>query len=102
MLVWTSCTVATSKLTTVEVQWLSTMAKAVVMCGDEATLATPTAEAATGTTASLAGMLGKVRHQLVKKWRPSSTAPLWVCKEHQTPTALSGKTVTIKTQSKDL
>ena len=78
--------VTTSNLTTVEVQRLTTMA--VVMCGDKTTLATPTAEAATGTTATLADMLGKVRHQLVKTWRPSSTALLWVCKEHQIATAL--------------
>lgn len=82
--------VDTSLLTKDEVQWLSVVAKALEMCTDTTSpIKTPTMvplpaqkDALGDGSHLLAAMIENASNTLHGVWRPTSSAPLWVCKQH--------------------
>lgn len=83
-------TILLSSLTQDEAKWLQSVAEGVKMCtpaaGVDVEFATKFATKFTAKRSELAEKLGKYHEQLGRPlcsaWRPTSTAPLWVCKEH--------------------
>ena len=77
--------VDTTTLTKAEVQWLSVVASVLAMCGGGDTkkpVNLPKAEEAPEGPHLLADVIDNMGNALLSRWRPTSTAPLWVCKAH--------------------
>ena len=73
--------IATSKVTKEEVEWLTLVGEAIKLCGGEvAPVDWGTERGATPSSAS--DLVRHPQEHLKSVWRPTSSAPLWVCKDN--------------------